>query len=169
MKASIGALCHYFNTHRMVGEYTKRFYLPAASRYQQLLADGMARAKALAAWKARVQASWPQVRVETVETATFTELKAGDEVQVKARVRLGALTPDDVTVELCLGRVNDHGEIVTAEATPMQPVGPAGDGSWHFAASIVPYQSGLHGYTVRLLPRHPDLTTPFVPGLIVWA
>jgi starch phosphorylase len=169
MKASIGNLCHYFNTHRMVGEYTKRFYLPAASRYQQLTADGMARAKALAAWKARVQASWPQVRVETVETATFTELKAGDEVQVQARVRLGALTPDDVTVELWLGRVNDRGEIVAAEATPMPPVGPAGDGSWHFAASIVPYQSGLHGYTVRVLPRHPDLTTPFVPGLIVWA
>jgi len=169
MKASIGALCHYFNTHRMVGEYTTRFYLPAASRYQQLTADGTARAKALAAWKARVQASWPQVRVDSVETASFTELKAGDEVQVQARVRLGALTPDDVSVELCLGRVNDRGEIVAAQATPMLPVGPAGDGSWHFAASIVPGQSGLHGYTVRVLPRHADLTTPFIPGLIVWA
>ena len=169
MKASSGALCHYFNTHRMVAEYTNRFYLPAASRYQQLTADELARAKALAAWKGRVQASWPQVRVDSVETASFTELKAGDEVQVQARVRLGTLTPDDVSVELCLGRVNDRGEIGAAQATPMLPVGPAGDGSWHFAARIVPGQSGLHGYTVRVLPRHADLTTPFIPGLIVWA
>lgn len=29
--------------------------------------------------------------------------------------------------------------------------------------------SGLHGYTVRVVPKHADLTTPFLPGLIVWA
>ncbi len=30
-------------------------------------------------------------------------------------------------------------------------------------------QSGLHGFTVRVRPTHPDLTVPFVPGLIRWA
>ena len=29
--------------------------------------------------------------------------------------------------------------------------------------------SGLHGYTVRVLPHHPNLVTPFLPGLIAWA
>jgi hypothetical protein len=29
--------------------------------------------------------------------------------------------------------------------------------------------SGRHGYTARLLPRHPNLKHPFVPGLIAWA
>jgi hypothetical protein len=29
--------------------------------------------------------------------------------------------------------------------------------------------SGQHGFTVRVLPHHPDLTTSFQPGLIVWA
>jgi len=29
--------------------------------------------------------------------------------------------------------------------------------------------SGLHGYTVRVVPKHADLTSPFLPGLIVWA
>jgi hypothetical protein len=27
----------------------------------------------------------------------------------------------------------------------------------------------LHGFTVRALPRHPDLIALFLPGLIVWA
>ena len=29
--------------------------------------------------------------------------------------------------------------------------------------------SGLHGYTLQVLPSYPDLTTSFQPGLIPWA
>jgi len=170
MKASIGRLCHFFNTHRMVREYTERFYLPAASRYEQLTDKGMDRAKALAAWKARVQENWAQVSIEALDAEPLTELRVGGAVRAQARVHLGKLTPDDVTVEIYLGRVDADGNIVEAEATPMQPVGPATEGSYLFEASAVPCRrSGLHGYSVRVLPRHPDLTSPFLPGLITWA
>jgi starch phosphorylase len=170
MKASIGNLCYFFNTHRMVGEYTDRFYVPAAARYRQLTADGIAQAKALAAWKIRIQEGWSQACVEAVETEPFTELQVGDEVRVQTRVHLGVLTPDDVAVQLYLGRVDASGEIVEAEATPMQFVKPEGEGSYLFEASAVSCRmSGRHGYTVRVLPHHPDLITPFLPGFIVWA
>jgi len=170
MKASIGKLCHFFNTHRMVREYTERFYLPAAARYRQLTADEIARARALAAWKARVQEGWSQIRIEAVDAGPPTELQIGGAVQAQARIHLGNLTPDDVMVELYLGRVDADGEIVEAEATPMQPVGLAEEGSYLFEVSAVPCRkSGLHGYTVRVLSYHPDLPTPFLPGLIVWA
>ena len=44
------------------------------------------------------------------------------------------------------------------------------DGSPHFVASEVPCRdSGLHGYTVRVLPFHPDAAETFLPGLIRWA
>jgi starch phosphorylase len=52
----------------------------------------------------------------------------------------------------------------------MQPVGPDGEGSYLYQASAVAcHKSGMHGYTVRVLPYHPDLTTSFLPGFIVWA
>jgi starch phosphorylase len=170
VKASIGFLCHYFNTHRMVREYTERFYLPAADHYKQLSAAGMAGTTALAAWKARVQAGWTQVRVEGVFMAHPAELRVGGTVHARARVRLGLLTPDDVTVELYLGRMAADGEIVQAEATAMRLHGREEEGIYVFEADAVPCRkSGLHGYTVRVLPSHPDLVTPFLPGLIVWA
>jgi len=170
MKASIGQLCCYFNTHRMVQEYTERFYLPGAELYQQLTADDMARAKALAAWKTRVQSSWSQVRIEKVEAKSVTELQVGDKFDARARVHLGSLTPEDVRVEIYLGRVDAMGELVEAEAMPMQPVGPVEVGSYLFEASDVTCSaSGRHGYTVRVLACHPDLTTLFLPGMIVWA
>ena len=170
MKASIGTLCYFFNTHRMVQEYTECSYLPAAERYRALTEGDMARAKALAAWKSYVREGWSQVRVEKVEIEPFTEFQVGDKLRAETRVYLGDLTPDDVRVELYLGRVDASGELVEAEATPMQPIKDKRAGSYLFEASGVACSaSGRHGYTVRVFPHHPDLITPFLPGLIVWA
>ncbi len=100
----------------------------------------------------------------------FTELKVGSAFWVRADVHLGPLRPDDVRVELYLGRVNAADELVAAEATPMQLANHTEDDSHCFEARAVAcYSSGRHGYTIRVLPHHPDLTSPFLPGLIVWA
>lgn len=170
MKASIGRLCHFFNTHRMVLEYTERFYLPAADRSRQLAVEGMERARALAAWKTRIQENWARVQIATVDAEPVRELQVGDELHVRASVRLGDLRPEDVTVEAYVGRIDAGGEIVEAEATPLASLG-SNDGDAHlFEANTIPCRkSGLHGYTIRVLPHHPDLVTPFLPGLIVWA
>jgi starch phosphorylase len=170
MKASIGSLCHYFNTHRMVREYTERFYLPAAERQRQLTADGMARARSLAAWKERVRDHWSKVRIESVTADSLDGIQVNSEIKAQAEVSLGALTPDDVSVELYVGLVNAGGEITGARAIPMRPVGDGGNGRYRFeVSSVACCRSGLHGFTVRALPRHPDLIAPFLPGLIVWA
>jgi starch phosphorylase len=85
-------------------------------------------------------------------------------------VHLSSLTPDDVHVELYLGRVAADGEIAAAQVTPMLPSGPDGKNRYLFEAAAVPCRhSGLHGYTVRVVPGHPDLATRFLPGLITWA
>jgi starch phosphorylase len=174
MRASIATLCYRFNTHRMVREYTDHFYLLAAARFRHLMADGGAQdarhARALAAWRARVEQHWREVRVESVDTAPVTELPLGIEIDVRVRVALGALAPEDIVVQLYLGRVDANGDLVDAESVLMQPAGDAGPGRYYFEATTVPAgKSGLHGYTVRVLPFHPDLTTPFLPGLIAWA
>ncbi|HEX7975582.1 MAG TPA: alpha-glucan family phosphorylase, partial [Anaerolineales bacterium] len=170
MKTSISLLSPYFNTHRMVREYTERFYLLAASHYQRLAADGLAGARALTSWKERIERAWPEVRVLEVSSADTAQLPVGGSIQVQARIHLGELTPEDVQVELYLGRVDARGEIVGAEVTPMHSAGLAEQGTALFEASAAPCrQSGLHGYTVRVLPYHPDMQTRFLPGLVIWA
>ncbi|MFO7916488.1 MAG: alpha-glucan family phosphorylase [Anaerolineae bacterium] len=170
MQTCIGNLCPFVNAHRMVREYTERFYLPTADRYRQFMGDGAARAKAFAAWKAHVQEDWSHLRVETVEAEPLTELQVGGTVRARARVYLSSLTPEDVEVELLVGRVDADGDIVEVENTPMRAVKSTGKNSYVFEGSATPCRkSGLHGYTVRMLPRHPDLHNAFLPGLIVWA
>jgi starch phosphorylase len=170
MKASIGTLCHFFNTHRMVQEYTERFYLVAHANYQNLTADGAARARALAAWLNRVSREWAQIRVEVLSNGAPPDLKVGERIHVRAKVHLGALSPSDVAVELCLGRVDAGGDLAGGLASPMEPASRDDSGDWIFEAKAVACdQSGRHGFTVRVLPYHLDATSTILPGLIAWA
>ncbi len=170
MKASIACLSHRYNIHRMVKEYTERFYLPAAARRGVLMGDDAAGARALATWKAGVREGWPDVRVEVVESGSGADLRVGGGLQVTAEVRLGQLTPDDVTVELYMGRLDPSGDFLDATGMPMQAVRSLGDGRHLFEASgITCCDSGQHGYTVRVVPCYPGMVTPYLPGLISWA
>jgi starch phosphorylase len=169
MRSSIGNLCQFFNTHRMVNEYTERLYLPAARQYRRLTDASAARASDLAEWRARVALAWPKVRVVAVETPVDGVLKVGEPLQARALVDLGGLAPDDVAVEFALGRVEPGGGLIDAAITPMRQAGAANGVHEYVADTFSPDASGLHGYSVRVLPRHPDLEQPFVPGLITWA
>jgi starch phosphorylase len=170
MKTAMAALCPTFNMHRAVREYTEQSYLPAAERYAALTAEGMTRARALAAWRARVRQHWSAVRVLGVESPAPDTLRVGDAVEVRVRLHLGALTPEDVVVELYLGRVDPKNQIVNAQSTTMERVEAVQDGEHLFVVSVVPsLQSGLHGYTIRVIPRHPDLANRYERGLVVWA
>ncbi len=170
MKGSLKHLCHTFNTHRMVREYTERFYLPAFERFARLEADSASASRALASWMNLVRREWPQVRVQALEDGPAPEAKVGDLVGVRARLRLGALTPQDVTVELYLGALDAAGDLTQPATFPMRYAVSAGNDEHVFEATGVPCcRSGLQGYTVRVLPHHPDLAARFVPGLITWA
>ncbi len=170
MKGSLKNLCYTFNTHRMVREYTERIYVPAFERFGRLEADSAAAARALASWMSKVRQEWPAVRVEALEEGPAAQAQVGDLLSVRARLRLGALCPADVTVELYLGALNAAGEITQPATFPMRHAGSPGAGEHVFESTGVPCcRGGLQGYTVRVLPHHPDLAARFVPGLITWA
>ena len=171
MKSSIAHLCPVFNMQRVVREYASDFYMTAHERHASLSADGMARGRALAGWVSRMRGAWSQVRVESVEALREGELAVGGSIRVKAWIRLGTLTPDEVAVELYMGRVSAAGDITDAVAAPMSLSAPGGDGGplVFETADVAVGKSGLHGYTVRVLPFHRDEPSGFIPGLIAWA
>ncbi len=170
MKSSIAHLCPQFNMQRVVKEYTADFYDLAHERSRQLMADGSARAKVLAAWTARIRAAWPQIRVERLETLPAAELTVGSKFPMRAWIHLGPLSTDEVTVELYMGRIDSEGEITGGVAIPMQAAGQCQGGTCAFEAPAVPcLRSGRQGYTIRVLPYHRDQTQGLLPGLITWA
>ena len=168
MKACVGSLCPFVNTHRMVRDYVAGYYVPAHQQFRALEADDFRRAKELEAAVARIRKAWQEVRVEEVEDGRAV-VTVNTPQQVRARVHLGPLDPRDVLVELYVGRVDMHGELAAGHAIPMQPQAQHSDGAYQYAVETSIPCSGLHGITVRVRPSHPDLSVEFIPGLISWA
>jgi starch phosphorylase len=170
MKNSIRELGDVYNTNRMLREYTEALYLPAAERHARLMRDGAAGAKSLVGWKQSVAGAWKEVRVEEVDAAP-ADVAVGMELPVRARVRLGALKPSDVSVQLYDGPVDADGQITRGQSVEMavSPSGAVREGTYTYEGHIPCRSSGLHGYSIRVVPAHSDLSNPFEPGLVAWA
>jgi starch phosphorylase len=93
MRASLGTLAHVFNTHRMVREYTERFYLPARRRSDALGARELEPARQLAVWRSRVEEQWPRIRVEVIDSILPAELRIDDEVVARRASTWASCTP----------------------------------------------------------------------------
>jgi starch phosphorylase len=169
MKSSIGELCHNFNTNRMVREYTERFYLPAHFHHKEMLADGAARAKALASSLARIRDGWPEIKIEILDSGSPIEIQSGENIRFQARVHTGSLLPEDLRVELYLGALNADGEICQPMVMEMKPGSRDNDTYLYETTAIPCCGSGRHGYTARVLPHNADLANIFAPRLIAWA
>jgi starch phosphorylase len=169
IKACIGGLCHYYNTNRMVREYTERFYLPAHFHHKQMLADEAARTISLSASMDRIRDAWPQIRIEMLDSALPAEIRVGEDIHFRARVQTGPLSPEDLKVELYAGRLNADGDIEEPAIVEMKP-GNHGEDGYIYETTVNPCcGSGRHGYTARVLPNHPDLKNRYAPRLIIWA
>jgi starch phosphorylase len=181
MKTSIKWVAPRFNTHRMLAEYTRRFYSPAAARYDYLTSDTMGRARAIAQWKSEIRQAWPEFVVKEVTMNTKNgngdeqlnprqpELKVGSELIVRALVKLGRIKPDDVCVELYHGPTDSWGNIREGFAVAMTYEQRAGeDGEHWFLGRMECRTTGQHGVAVRVLPNHPDQSNPYELGLILW-
>ena len=181
MKNSIRWIAPRFNTNRMVADYARRFYNPAAARWRFLAAEAMTRARAFSQWKTDIRNAWPEFSIQDVSIEVVYEhkhapldskqpqIKAGAQLQVKALVGLGSIEPTQVSVELYHGPVDTWGNIKDGIAVEMDHDPDSGqDGTHAFASSILCQQTGQHGVTVRILPKHPDLVHSHELGLILW-
>jgi starch phosphorylase len=169
MKTSIATLCPVFNMHRMVMQYATEYYLVAHRRSQHLREQNAVYTRHLAAWLSRTQAAWPRVSVESTGEIV-PEIRLGDLLPVSASVALNGLAPKDVTVQVITGQVNGSGDMADVTVVAMEPNGQDAAGKSLFQAVLrCSSRSGLHGYAIRVLPRHPDAVSPFIPGLIAWA
>ena len=168
MKSSMKKLCPRFNSNRMAAEYVERFYLSSANRCVRLAEGGAQRAKNLVAWRNRVWPKWKEVKVVRVDTVQSDGIFVGTPVKVKAIVHLGVLQREDVRVEILQGNLDSTGRLQSGSAIPMQSIEDLGDGTHSFEGEILCMQSGLCGFSVRVLPYHEDAILPYELPLVSW-
>ncbi|MDQ1576982.1 MAG: glycogen phosphorylase [Microbacteriaceae bacterium] len=177
IRHTLSTLSPALSADRMVREYVERLYRPAAACERQLTADGYQAARDLAAWKARVIGAWPNVSVVHVESGGVdTVPQVGDELHLRARIQLGGLAPDDVSVQVVYGRSHNGDELADVETSALKPTQRAESWSANSDSGVVDYEGTVHldragafGYTVRVVPHNELLIGPTEMGLVTIA
>jgi starch phosphorylase len=165
----------------MVADYTRRFYEPSAAKWRYLTAEACARARAFSNWKNGVRQAWPEITVKDVIieapngdgchqlSHAGPQLTVGSELCIRALVKLGSIDQNDVAVEFYHGPVDTWQNIKSGSAVQMEYDHPAEQPGEHwFVGSMPCTQTGKHGVSVRVLPKHEDLVDPYDMGLIIW-
>ena len=167
MRAGLRHLVPIFNSHRMVQEYSSRYYLPCTRRFNTLSKDKFAGTRELAAWRQKLMTGWHEVKVEDISSSEGVEMPVGKELEVTARIRLGALSTEDITAEAYYGRLDQDGDF-TERKTVLLEVVDSVDGLHIFRGNIPCREAGRFGYTVRVMPSQKKLENRFVMGLVAW-
>jgi starch phosphorylase len=152
---------------RMVGDYVRHLYAPAAQSSRALAVRGFGVARELAAWKERVREEWPAVRIEHVE-ADGAEPNLGAVLNVRVTAALGRLSASDVSVEVVYGHPGDDDEIVEPSYLTLAPDDSAPEPLTRFSGAVELGRPGPFGYTVRVLPKHPLLASRAELGLVTY-
>jgi len=168
MKTSMKRLSPIFNTNRMVLEYAERFYMPAAKRYSDLAAQAGAKLGPIVEWRKRLRASGSGVKITRVQTGGSRAIRVGEKVPLTVSLVLGEIPPEDVRVQIVSGSVNPSGAIVNGSCTDMKPAGMAGN-EHQYEGQLECLESGSYGFSVRVIPYHPDVRVPFEHPWLVWA
>ena len=166
-KRSIVTLLPRFNTARMLGEYVGKFYLPATQQWRRFSQDNFAGARELAAWKAKVRAAWNEVRMSRLDTPT-RRIGFGDSLRFEISLNLNGLSPEDVTVELLIGRPARNGQPKNSKRMVMEYSGRTAGNDYLYELELTPELCGKIEYKFRVYPSHELLTHPFEMGMMVW-
>ncbi len=169
MKRSIKLLAPVFNSTRMVQEYADRFYMTAYRQFQILQADDFQELKSLASWHKHLRDRWGDIHIVEVDSQAPQKINVNQNVTVTAKIFTGDLKPDDLLVELYVGRLSQRGEIADARTFEMTPNGGAQAGVYEYRCDANFSGSGRFGYSVRVLPGHRASVNRHEFGMITWA
>jgi starch phosphorylase len=167
-KQSMASILPRFNASRMVGDYLSKFYRPAARQRRRYADSDYQGARAVAAWKTKVRASWHKVALRRID-APVRRMPFGESLRGEVAVHLDGLTPDDVRVELLFGRPVEGGRMKEVKVYPLRDEGIIAGGNEHlYALEVKPELCGKIEYRLRVYPYHELLTHPFEMGMMLW-
>jgi starch phosphorylase len=168
-----------YNMGRVVQDYARGLYFPAAKHYERLMRDGTGAVTELSAWKQRVRERWSGVGLRRL-TDSPREMPRASRLTIRVAAALNGLTPADTRVEFVASRVLPKS---SAEVAPLssfrgdsrddhwrallQPTGEIdSDGSAVYELDALPPNCGQFAYEIRIYPWHDMLSHPLELGLL---
>ena len=166
-KRSIATILPTYRSGRMLDDYVRKFYAPAAGAHRRFTENHYAVAREVARWKERVRAAWPGVQARRTDLP-IGELPFGHAFTMEVTVSLNGLSPSDVRVELIVAPSRVDGDAEPEHIPFTLRDGPGPDGAATWALAFRPERCGGIDYRIRVFPSRPELVHPLETGLLLW-
>ncbi len=166
MKISLETILPFFNTHRMVKEYTEKFYIPIGNHLKKLTENNLILLKDIRNWREKIYKNWDKVEVKSIITPKKSEIYTGEDIEIKVEIFLNELTEEDIVVEILYGELDSDEKIMDPKTVKMEFLNKKDSNIYIFKSSIHSEKSGAFGYQIRIIPYHPGFANKFVEGLI---
>ncbi|MBU8933073.1 MAG: alpha-glucan family phosphorylase [candidate division Zixibacteria bacterium] len=167
MKSSMMKLGPTFSSNRMVREYAERFYMQAHHNWDRLSDDEYARTRELVKWKEHITSNWNGVSIERTQMHS-DDAVVGVALKIETEVCLGNLSPEDVQVQIYSGPTGVDGDIVDPTIENLKHIKSSTAGCHTYESYLACDESGLFGYSIRVIPNHPDLVDNFGLQMMRW-
>jgi starch phosphorylase len=185
IRESMARLAPMFSTSRMVNDYVDGFYLPASAAYMRRCANGAAEAEDIVRWRKALDEQWQNVGFVDYQ-ATHEAAPGGDEYSFRAQVRLGALPPSAVRVELYADPLAGSDTALAADGQTAQSgrsgvpevhrlslaspsIGESGPKpDFYRYETSFPATRPVEDYTPRVVGGHPAALVPLEATHICW-
>ena len=153
---------------RMVADYVRLMYQPAAAAAALAGVDDHQGARQAVAFAGQVRECWPRVRATArgiPPQGLARGLNYGDERVVEALVELDGLLPHQVEVQLLHGPVTADGQLVAPLTEVMEVDELTSNGHHRYVGRMALATRGPYGFTVRVMPRrlNRDAPPPEIP------
>ena len=157
IKNTIAKVACDFTTNRMLTDYMNQYYVPQSKDADAIKADDFAKARELAAWKTRVRREWENVRLlSRTEPETSYDLTQATPYHAEMELQMGALTPDEVGLEVVFAQTDAHGKLHIVDVQEFKVVSFK-DGVAKYEVSVLPEKTGAYQVGGRVFAKNPLL------------
>ncbi|MBU1821849.1 MAG: alpha-glucan family phosphorylase, partial [Bacteroidetes bacterium] len=159
MRKSMATLTPQFSANRTVREYTETYYLPAAMRYTKRVADKAASGENIIKLRQTIVNEWDKLIFGEVTTETLA-----NGYLFHLPIRLNALTPDQVVVEMYATGINGE----AAEGVNMETDSANNNENEYIYTAMVTTHRPASDFTARITPIYEGIAIPLEDNRIRW-
>ena len=160
MRASMANLTTQFSCNRMIDEYLRYYYLPAARSLKARQTNKGAVAGELQNWHKELHRHWHEVHLGQLAIN-----EGEDSWQLDIVVYLGGLPPEAVAVQVIADPTDQLPEVQMTLSLSSTLEGATH--AYHFSGSL-PKDRPQSDFTARVVGAHPEAQIPAENTLIVW-
>ena len=164
MKNSIKTTGGMYSTARMLVDYTEKLYMPLMELSHRYYGD-IESVIRFNSWKENIENCFNEIKISQISNLNNVTIDAGDNIDVACKVELPNISPENISVQVYSGKIQDNGtlgeiNVVEMEEDKKEP--------GIYRAKLKLTTGGDYGYTFRVMPKHEMILDAANLNLVKW-